>query len=72
MTIHAEMLLNDALRLPEHERAEFASRLLDSLDLNTDDDVDSAWAAEVEKRLAELDQGKVETIPWAMARGRIA
>ena len=33
---------------------------------------EAAWAAEVNRRVAELDSGAVKTIPWAEVRRRLA
>ena len=71
MTSPAQKLLEDALRLPEGERADLAARLIESLDPQADDDVQGAWGAEIRRRLAELDAGSVQPIPWPEARRRI-
>jgi putative addiction module component (TIGR02574 family) len=68
MTRNADQLLDEALRLPEPDRAELATRLIDSLDPAADDDVETACAAEIHQRLDELDHGRVATIPWPEAR----
>ena len=52
--------------------AALAGTLLDSLDENVDRDAESAWEAEIVMRLKEIDEGKVNLIPWAEARVRIA
>jgi putative addiction module component (TIGR02574 family) len=64
MTQEAFELLQQALVLPENERAEIAGILLSSLDATVDQDVDAAWQQEVARRLDELQSGKVQTIPW--------
>ena len=68
MTARSQELLQGALQLPPGERAELAAQLLDSLDGETDPDAAEAWRAEVQRRVAELDQGRVQTIPWEAAR----
>jgi putative addiction module component (TIGR02574 family) len=70
MTSKANKLLNEALRLPPAEREALAGRLFDSLEPD-DHGAEAAWEAEIEKRIAELDQGKVKPIPWAEARPMI-
>lgn len=64
-------LLQEALKLPSEGRAALAAALLDSLDDLVDEDAEEAWRAEIERRIAELDSGKVKAIPWAEARRRI-
>ena len=71
MTRNAERVLDDALRLPEQERAEVAARLISSLDAEADTDVDAAWIAEIERRCAELDAGTAVTSDWEEVRRRI-
>jgi putative addiction module component (TIGR02574 family) len=71
MSGEAMKLLEDALHLPENERAEMAARLLESLDAVIDPEVESAWDAEIARRLSELDNGSVKPIPWEEARRRI-
>jgi putative addiction module component (TIGR02574 family) len=64
-------LLEEALRLPEHERAKIAARLLESLDESTQSDIDEAWAAEIERRCAAVDAGELQTSDWKDVRARI-
>ena len=65
-------ILKEALKLPPEARAALAGTLLDSLDENVDRDAESTWEAEIVMRLKEIDEGKVNLIPWAEARVRIA
>jgi len=65
-------ILKEALKLPPEARAALAGTLLDSLDETVDRDTESAWEAEIVMRLKEIDEGKVNLIPWAEARARIA
>ena len=67
----AKKVLTVALELPEHERAEIAARLLESLDEAEPDDVDEAWAREIELRCAALDSGEAVTSDWNEFRARI-
>ena len=68
MTRPASQLLDEALSLPEPDRAEIAVRLIESLDPTTDDDAETAWSAEIGQRVDDLDQGRVLTVPWLEAR----
>jgi putative addiction module component (TIGR02574 family) len=65
-------ILKEALKLPPEARAALAGTLLDSLDETVDKDAESAWEAEIVMRLKEINEGKVNLIPWAEARARIA
>jgi len=70
MKRRAAEVLKEALALPVEARAAIAGSLLDSLDMEVDEDAEVAWAAEVSRRLSELDSGAVKTIPWAEVRQR--
>ena len=57
-------LFRQASELDEHDRATLAGLLLESLEHETDADVESAWQEEIARRLAELDAGRVQLVPW--------
>ncbi|MBI3939371.1 MAG: addiction module protein [Acidobacteria bacterium] len=67
----AEALLEEALELSERERAEIAGALLESLEPPLDPEVDQAWREEVARRVAQLEAGGVETIPWEQVRDQL-
>jgi len=71
MTKAAESVLADALRLEPKVRAELAAELLASLDGPADPDVESAWAAEIEKRAAALAAGTLALEPWEDVKRRL-
>jgi len=64
MEIDHQTLTNHALSLPEEKRAALAASLIQSLDAAVDQDAEESWKEEVAKRVAEIDQGNVEMIPW--------
>lgn len=64
----ANRLYEDALKLPQPDRARLAARLLDSLDPQVDEDVEQSWAAEIARRIEDLDRGVDQPIPWEEAR----
>ncbi|MEP7120021.1 MAG: addiction module protein [Byssovorax sp.] len=53
-----------------HERRSQVTESLDE-DEHPDEDVEAAWADEIQRRLAEVDNGVVEPIPGPEARRRI-
>ena len=55
-----ELLEREALKLSTGERAAFARVLLASLD--DDHEIDEAWADEMERRIAQVESGDVESI----------
>jgi putative addiction module component (TIGR02574 family) len=70
MTANAKKVLAEALRLRPAEREALAGQLFESLE-NDDPQAEAAWQAEIVRRIAELDQGKVKPIPWAKAKRMI-
>ena len=64
-------LFQEATELSEQDRATLAGLLIESLDPKPDPGVDQAWADEIARRVAELDEGIVETIPWEQVRNEI-
>jgi len=62
--MEASELLKQALTLPDKERAELASSLIDSLDPIVDPDAELAWQQEIARRLEDVESGRVKTIPW--------
>jgi len=50
------------LGLPSKARARLAERLLASLEGERDADADSLWLEEAERRLDEIEAGRVETV----------
>ena len=79
MGLPLEKLEAQVLELSHEERAYLAQRLLVSLDADEEDDpaeVEQAWAAELQRRIDEVENGTVEMIPaedvmaefWAQRR----
>jgi putative addiction module component (TIGR02574 family) len=67
-----EELLSRALQLPEAERAVLTRCLLLSLEPETfDEDSAAAWDAELEARLARVDQGPFTARDWREALAHI-
>ena len=72
MKRHAAEILKDALALPTEARAALAGSLLESLDVEVDEDAEAAWVIEVNRRVVEFDSGAAKTISWAEVRRRLA
>ena len=74
MTQRTQDLLREALALPVDERADVAAELLASL--NEDDvateDIEAAWAVEIERRARRVLSGESEGIPSEDVRRRAA
>jgi putative addiction module component (TIGR02574 family) len=60
---------SEALQLPPKERARLAQRLLASLDPASDRDAERVWLQEAERRLDELESGKIAGIRAGFQEG---
>ena len=70
MTPEVSKLLERALSLSLDEQEALAESLISNLAGKVDPDVQAAWEAEIEKRIADLDSGAAKTIPWEDVRRR--
>ena len=64
MSPGTERIANEALQLPREDRAFLAEKLLESLDADEGFPMSSEWEAEIQRRCKELDEGKVDSIPY--------
>jgi len=71
MTKATSNLLNKALRLTTAERAELAAELLASLDGEPENEVEAAWAVEIERRVERVRSGQAKGRPWSEVRERL-
>ena len=72
MSNQLEIVEAQALKLSPEERAQLADRLVTSL--FKDEEIEDAWAAEVERRIEEIESARAKLIPAAesIARARAA
>ena len=72
MPSRAQEFLREALGWSVDERAEVAAELLSSLDEPLTDlaDLETAWAAEIERRARRVLAGESSGIPWDEVRRR--
>ena len=71
MAKSARELFEEAMRLDPKERATLMRLLVDSLDAESEEGVEEAWRAEIERRIAELDSGQVQAVAWGELRARL-
>ncbi len=62
MTDLAQKFADEALLLPREDRAKLVEKLLESLNVPTQKEIDRLWAQEAEKRIKEYEEGKGEAI----------
>ena len=71
MARSARDLFDEAMRLDPQERAILLRLLIEALDADTEEGVEEAWRVEIDRRVAELDSGSVEAVPWEEVRARL-
>jgi putative addiction module component (TIGR02574 family) len=59
----ANKIVEEALSLPSDERASLVEKLISSLNLPIQEEIDQLWADEVERRVSQIEKGEVELIP---------
>jgi putative addiction module component (TIGR02574 family) len=76
MSEATQQLIASALQLSPQERAVVANAILASLEGPTDNvppEIRDAWAAEIGRRVEDLDSGRVKAVPsseaWKMIDG---
>lgn len=67
----ADKVYNEALSLPADARIGLVDRLLSSLNLPTQPEIDRLWAEEAERRVAQIDRGEATLIPGEKVFDRI-
>ncbi|HEV7784489.1 MAG TPA: addiction module protein [Thermoanaerobaculia bacterium] len=58
-----DRVTEDALSLPADARLRLVDRLLTSLNLPIQEDVDRAWGEEAERRVSQIESGEAKLIP---------
>ena len=71
MARSARELFEEAMRLDAKERATLMRLLIDTLDGESEEGAEDAWRAEIDRRIAELDAGAVDTVTWEELRARL-
>jgi len=64
-------ILTNAMQLSTTERAELAAALLASLDGEPEEDVEAAWAAEIQRRVERVQSGEAKGRPWSEVQERL-
>jgi len=56
-------VIEEALSLPADVRLSLVEKLLTSLNLPTDEEIDRLWAEEAERRVSQIEDGEVKLVP---------
>ena len=62
MAVVADKVFSEALSLPSDARMSLVEKLLASLNLPTDVEIDRLWAEEAERRVSQIDRGDAKLI----------
>jgi putative addiction module component (TIGR02574 family) len=69
-----DRVIEEALSLPANSRLSLIEKLLTSLNLPIDQEIDRLWAEEAERRVSQVEEGKAKMIPgeevFAKIRGK--
>ena len=69
-----DRVIEEALSLPADIRLNLIEKLLMSLNLPIDEEIDRLWAEEAERRISQIEEGKVKLVPgeevFAKIRGK--
>lgn len=68
MSSAAKRILEHALGLPDDEREALAAQLMDSLPAKGEGEIEAAWKTEIKRRIADVEDGRVEMVSWEEAR----
>jgi putative addiction module component (TIGR02574 family) len=70
MTPEVSRLLAQALSCSVEEQEALADSLISNLGGKVDETVLAAWDDEIKRRVADLDSGRANTVPWTEVRQR--
>ncbi len=59
----AKKVFDEALSLPADARMSLVEKLLSSLNLPTQPEIDRLWAEEAERHIAQIDKGEIKLVP---------
>ena len=63
MSAIADKIFEEALSLPSDERVSLVEKLLTSLNLPIQAEIERLWVEEAERRVSQIERGDVELIP---------
>lgn len=62
MTAITDRVIEEALSLPADIRLNLVEKLITSLNLPIDEDIDRLWAEEAERRISQIEAGEVKLV----------
>jgi len=61
-----DRVIEEALSLPADVRLSLIEKLITSLNLPTDEEIDRLWAEEAERRVSQIEAGEVKLVNYEM------
>jgi len=58
-----DRVIDEALSLPSNVRLSLVEKLLASLNLPIDKEINRLWAEEAERRVSQIEEGKAKLVP---------
>ena len=58
-----DRVIDEALSLPSNVRLSLVEKLLTSLNLPIDEEINRLWAEEAERRVSQIEEGKAKVVP---------
>ncbi|MBW1796655.1 MAG: addiction module protein [Deltaproteobacteria bacterium] len=71
MTAMTDRVIEEALSLPADIRLNLVEKLITSLNLPIDKDIDRLWAEEAERRISQIEAGEARLVPGEKVFSRI-
>jgi putative addiction module component (TIGR02574 family) len=71
MPMTLDQIVEEASHLPREQVAEVVDRLTSALHTDVEPEIESAWKLETRRRLAELENGKLQAVPGDVVSRRI-
>jgi putative addiction module component (TIGR02574 family) len=68
MTVRA--LEKQVMNLPPRSRIRIAEKIIESVDDFTSKEIEAAWSQEIQRRVNDIETGKVKGIPAAQAMAK--
>ncbi|NEN99105.1 MAG: addiction module protein [Moorea sp. SIO1F2] len=69
--VSVDQVMKEALSLPSAWRALLAEKLVESLEFDVDDNLQTLWVGEAKKRRDEIRSGMVQPIPGEEGLARV-
>lgn len=71
MAVALEKFIDEVLLLPADARVGLVEKIIESLNLPTQPEIDRMWTQEAERRIRQIDEGKVDLVPGEIVFSKI-